>query len=152
MLVYRICLAKWSKQLTASGFPARWNSKGKYVLYTASTTALACLENVVHRNGEGLNANFKLMTIEISSRLKIKRLKKSETPQNWYTIEAYSDCQKIGDQWVDASKFAVLQVPSSIIKNEHNFLINVNHKDMKLINLKKIEDFEFDPRIKSDDP
>jgi len=149
MLVYRICLTKWSKTLTASGYPARWNSKGKYVLYTAGTTALACLENVVHRSGEGLNANFKLMTIEIPSNVKIKQLKTSELQKGWHKIESYADCQKIGDKWIAASKYAVLRVPSSIINNENNYLLNVNHKDMKLIKLKSIEDFEFDTRIKS---
>jgi RES domain-containing protein len=54
MEVYRISLARWTTALTASGNAARWNSKGKFVIYTASSAALACLENVVYRSGEGM--------------------------------------------------------------------------------------------------
>jgi RES domain-containing protein len=45
---------------------------------------------------------------------------------------------------------AVLKVPSSIITKEHNYLINQNHRDFKYIKLIAIEDFDFDPRIKSE--
>jgi RES domain-containing protein len=82
MRVFRISLSKWSNKLTASGYPGRWNSKGKYVIYTAGSRALACLENVVHRSGEGLNNNFKVMIIEIPSKIKITELKKKNSPKN----------------------------------------------------------------------
>ena len=149
MIVYRICLAKWSKKLSASGYPARWNSKGKYVIYTASSRALACLENVVHRSGEGLNDNFKVMLIEIPKKVKIEEVKIDDLPDNWYEFEFYFDCQQIGDEWMSNSKTAVLKVPSSIITKEFNFLVNVNHIDFKHIKLVGIEKFAFDPRIKN---
>lgn len=148
MLVYRISLSKWSKKLTASGYPARWSSKGKFVINTASTRALAYLENVVHRSGEGLNENFKVMVIEIPSRVKIKEIKIEKLSPKWFEFESYSDCQKIGDQWIEDSEYGVMKVPSSIIKREYNYLINVNHKDFKYIKLKAVEEFVFDPRIK----
>jgi len=148
MKVYRISLAKWSKKLTASGFPARWNSKGKFVIYTASSTALACLENVVHRSGEGLNQNFKVMIIEIPSKVKISNINLKKLPKDWHKFEFYSMSQKLGDKWIDSQKTAVLKVPSSIIKREFNYLINPNHPDFKFVKLIDIEDFEFDPRIK----
>lgn len=59
MLVYRIALVKFSDSLKASGRAARWNSNDIDVIYTASSRALACLENVVHRNQLGLSSNFK---------------------------------------------------------------------------------------------
>ena len=149
MIVYRICLAKWSKKLTASGYPSRWNSKGKFVIYTASTRALACLENVVHRSGEGLNDNFKVMLIEIPKIVITGEVKIDDLPKDWFEFEFYSDCQKIGDKWISDSKTAVLKVPSSIIAKEFNYLINVNHRDFKHIKLVGIEDFKFDPRIKN---
>jgi len=148
MKVYRISHLKWSKKLSASGFPARWNSKGKFVIYAASSRALACLENVVHRSGEGLNENFKVMVIEIPSNVKIKEIKKEDLPGDWFTFESYFDCQLIGDSWVDEQKYAVLKVPSSIIVNECNYVININHKNFKRIKLVAVENFNFDPRIK----
>jgi len=61
MNVYRITLEKWAKNLTASGRAARWNSNGFYILYTASTRALACLENVVYRHCIGKDDIFKVL-------------------------------------------------------------------------------------------
>ncbi|TAG17764.1 MAG: RES domain-containing protein [Cytophagales bacterium] len=148
MEVYRISLAKWTGQLVASGGAARWNSKGKFVIYTAATRALACLENVVHRSGEGLNASFKTMIIDIPDTLAIAQIAPRDLPKNWSLYENYHLCQKIGDNWLDALQAPVLQVPSAIIGHEFNFLLNPQHPDFKQIVLKRVEDFAFDVRIK----
>jgi RES domain-containing protein len=150
MRVFRISLSKWSNKLTASGFPGRWNSKGKFVIYTAGSRALACLENVVHRSGEGLNNNFKVMVIEIPSKVKITEIRKKELPKGWYKYKSYSKCQKIGDTWIMDQETAVLKIPSSIISKEYNYLINTSHKDFRYIKLIEIENFDFDPRIKGE--
>ena len=65
MEVYRICLAEYAKGLFASGARGRWNVKGSFVIYTAGSRALACLENVVHRSGEGLQSIFKVLVIHV---------------------------------------------------------------------------------------
>lgn len=149
MEVYRITLAKWSGQLAASGGATRWNSKGKFVIYAAATRALACLENVVHRSGEGLNGLFKTMIIEIPDALLTQKINVGDLPKNWAAYENYHLSQQIGNQWLDAQAFPVLRVPSAIIENEFNFLINPQHPDFKQIALKRVEDFAFDPRIRN---
>lgn len=148
MEVYRITLNKWSKSLKASGYPARWNSKGVFVIYTSNSRALASLENLVHRSGEGLNLVFKTMKIIIPEDLKIKEIKHSQLSRNWFNYENYNECQKIGDQWIDESIYPVMKVPSAIIKMEYNYLINPNHLEFQKIILKDVEDFKFDPRLK----
>jgi len=149
MRVYRITLKKWSKDLKASGYPARWNSKGVFVIYTSSSRALASLENIVHRTSEGLNNLFSTIIIDIPNQLKIKEINQKRLPQNWFEYDSYSDCQKIGDKWITEGKFPILKVPSAIIKKEHNYLINPNHKLFKKVKIKEIENFEFDPRLKT---
>ncbi len=148
MLLYRITLEKWSKTLTASGQPARWNSKGKYVIYTAGSRALACLENVVHRSGEGLSQLFKVMVIEVPDEIHVESVSLENLPENWHEFSSYSFCQQIGDDWIERVSSAILSVPSSIIRQEHNFLINPHHPDFKHIKILRTEDFLFDPRIK----
>ena len=148
MEAYRISLIKWTKKLTASGFPARWNSKGKFVIYTAGSRALACLENVVHRSGEGLNDKFKVMLIQIPDKIKIEEIRLDSLPEGWSKFENYSFTQKIGDNWLENNQTAVLKVPSSIVNMESNYLLNPNHKDFKKIKLRGTEEFEFDSRIK----
>lgn len=147
MLVYRITLDKYSKKLVASGIAARWNSKGNYVIYTAASQALACLENIVHRSGEGLNKLFKVLIIEIADELQIEKVMLSKLRMNWTYYSNFPYTQSIGDAWIEKQTSPVLQVPSAIIPNESNFLFNQHHQDFKKIRIKKVEDFIFDPRL-----
>ncbi len=117
------------------------------MLYTASSRALACLENVVHRSGEGLNNSFKVVVIEIPDDVSITVVKEDQLP-NWTDFAAYSDCQKIGDQWVNDNDTLVLKAPSAIIQKEYNYLLNVNHPQMSKVKILGTEDFQFDSRIK----
>jgi RES domain-containing protein len=148
MEVYRITLKKWSKTLKASGFPGRWNSKGLFVIYTSSSRALASLENLVHRSGEGLNKEFRTLEFEIPNNLKVQEIKQSQLSKNWFNYENYSESQKLGNKWIEESKYPVLKVPSAIVKMEHNYLINPNHEQFQKIRIKTIEEFRFDPRLK----
>lgn len=149
MEVFRIVFTKWAKKLEASGNAARWNSAGNKVIYTAASRALASLENIVHRNGRGLNDQFKVMVINIPATVKTEEIGLAQLPEHWWEISHYPSCRKIGDQWLAAGKTAVLKIPSAIVLHEFNYLLNPNHKDFKKIKLVRIENFRFDPRIKS---
>ena len=147
MNVFRITTAQWSKSLTASGYPARWNAKGRFVIYTAGSRALACLENLVHRSGEGNNALYKVMVIEIPDTILIEEIQTSDLKKDWHLIDNYPYCQLLGGKWLNEQKSAVLRVPSVIIKKENNYLINPNHPDFNQIKLIGNEDFDFDKRF-----
>ena len=147
MIVYRITTEKWSKSLGASGYAARWNAKGSFIIYTAESRSLACLENMVHRSGEGDTALYKVMLIEIPDKVEITKITTGTLKKNWYAIENYPYCQAIGAKWLTDLKTAVLQVPSAVIKKESNYLINPNHPNFKKIKLKTTEGFDFDPRV-----
>lgn len=147
MKVFRITTDKWSKSLTASGYPARWSSKGQFMIYAAESRSLACLENLVHRSGEGSNDLFKVMVIEIPDLLHIEEIDGLTLKKDWHTIDNYNYCQSFGSSWLNGLKSAVLKVPSVIIKKEHNYLINPNHPDFNKIKLTGNEDFDFDRRF-----
>lgn len=149
MLVYRITLEKWSGSLAASGRAARWNSNGRHVIYASWTRSLACLENVVHKKGRGLLGSFKTMLIEVPESVKVQSIEPNDLPGNWQDFEAYPTCQQLGDAWLSGMKSAVLTVPSVIVPQEHNFLMNPQHPDFQHIKLLLTEDFIFDPRIKT---
>jgi len=147
MLVFRICLIKWSHKLTASGFGARWNSNGRFVIYTAESRALACLENLAHRSGEGFNGDFRVLTIEIPGSVKIQEVKLKNLDNDWSKLSKANYCKSIGDSWLDKHETAVLKVPSAIISDECNYLINPNHTDFRKISLVKTDKFIFDHRL-----
>lgn len=150
MIVYRITLAIYSKKLIASGNAARWNSKDKNAIYTAQSKALACLENIVHRNSKGLQKNFRTMVIEIPDNIAIEEIKDAQLNASWKEFYQMPYTQAIGDKWLLSNITAVLKVPSAIVSGDFNYLLNPAHKDYKKIKLVKTEPFEFDDRIKKD--
>ncbi len=150
MIVYRITLAIYAAKLTASGNPARWNPKDIKMIYTAQSKALACLENVVHRNANGLQQNFRVLLIEIPDNVPMEEVKEVNLMTGWQHFENMPYTQSLGNQWIRDAKSAVLKVPSVIIKGEFNYLLNPAHEAYQAIRLLKSELFEFDSRIKGD--
>jgi len=148
MLAYRIVLAKYAGKLVASGRAARWNPNEVEMIYTASSRSLACLENVVHRNQVGLSQLFSILTIECPEHIKIKPISLDDLPENWADFSQMTKTQSIGEKWIRENETAILQVPSSIVNEEVNYLINPNHPDFSAIKLIKTQPFVFDDRIK----
>ena len=153
MQVFRIASAKYSKALIASGNAARWNRENELVLYAAQHRSLATLELVVHRNSLPTTIKYETMVISIAddptfiTDISIKQL-----PKNWQSTAAYSDLQSIGSEWYKTQQSLILRVPSVIIPQEHNFIINTRHPDFfsGKIALTKREEFYFDNRLLKD--
>jgi RES domain-containing protein len=148
MQVYRITLAKFADSLQASGRPARWNGNHVKVIYTSSSQSLSCLENVVHRSSLGLNQNFRLLTINIPDNIKIAEIRLDNLEPGWKDYETFPYTQNIGNEWVKNNETAVLKVPSAIIPQEYNYLLNPNHPNFSKIELIGNRSFIFDHRIK----
>lgn len=147
MIVFRITNEKWSKALSASGYAARWSTRGNFVIYTAESRSLACLENLVHRSGEGNNALYKVMVINIPDKLAVTAIDVNTLKKDWQSFDNYAYCQAIGNKWLNEMKTPILKVPSVIIKKESNCLINPQHPDFTKIKLIATEDFDFDQRF-----
>ena len=147
MIVYRIAKEEYSTALKASGYAARWNYKGSFVIYTAQSRSLACLENLVHRSGEGNNGLYRVMIIEVPDNLKVYGIDETNLKPGWQNFKNYRYCQNMGADWLSTGNSAILKVPSVLIKNEFNFIINTNHPDFKKIKLTGTEDFIFDQRL-----
>ncbi len=147
MDIYRITLARWATSLGGSGRAARWNSADRYVVYAASCRALACLENVVHRTGRGLQADFRTVCIYVPDTLPQAQISLAALPPNWSDFEHYGQCQQLGDAWLLAGETAILRVPSAIIPAEVNYLLNPAHPHFAQITISRVEPFAFDSRL-----
>ncbi len=149
MVVYNIRKVEYSKKLIASGFSNRWNKDEEYVIYTSSSRALAMLELLVHRSGIDLGQGFRLLEIKLNITEKdIEEVKVEKLGKNWQSIEAYTKEQKLGSDWYKKSDKLILKVPSVVISQEYNFIINTRHKDFeKKVKLELVEEIDFDKRI-----
>ena len=150
MEVFRITKKKYADKFFAPGVTGRWNKKGEEVIYTAFSRSLACLENMVHKSGKGGTLSYRTMVIYIPDTLAIEQVSLKDLPENWNQISFCQDCQQKGSEWYTSKKTAVLKVPSAVIPDEFNFVLNVGHTDFKQIKLVDSLPFIFDKRLFDD--
>ena len=154
MRVFRIERGKYLKTtLTGTGTALtsgfRWNSLHTRMVYSAESRALATLEVAVHLDiTEDMPSDRYLVEIEIPDNLKIIEIPISKLPKGWDSKPPLLNTQQIGDDFIYKMKAAVLKVPSSIIHQEYNYLINPLHPDSKKIKVVSKKRFQFDKRIK----
>ena len=147
MEVYRITHNKFASKLTASGRAARWNSNAQFLIYTASSRSLACLENLVHRSGvEGKNY-FKLIIINIPAEITHSLVRLKDLDKDWSDYKNLAKTQRLGDKWLLKKENLILKVPSAIIPEEFNYLIDPAHPQFSQIKIIRTEDFIFDDRL-----
>ena len=129
MLIYRITTAKYASQLSASGAANRWNQEGEFVIYTAESRSLASLELVVHRAAIKPRLQYKVLVIEVDiPKSQIRKISKGELPKNWRSVSEYNTLQELGSAWYTECKKLVFQIPSAIVPQEYNYIINTKHK------------------------
>ena len=75
------------------------------------------------------------MVIEIPDRLSITVIPASGLSPGWRNYRDYKICQALGDKWYAAGETAVLKVPSAVLPQENNFVLNATHKDFAKIKL-----------------
>lgn len=145
MEVFRISKNKYINDLSGTGSRlngGRWNSKGMSVVYTSSYRSLSVLELLVHVPQKNLTNDYQIATIYIPKDIKIKVISVETLPGHWRTIPINPPLQYIGDQWITEGKYCLLQIPSVIIPQEWNYVINPTHpqaKDIKIINTENLQ-------------
>lgn len=131
----------------------RWNRPGQPVVYTASNVALAALETLVHFNAASLPLNRMLVRIDIPPKLWKKRVVAdgASLGLGWDVVPAGMVSLDYGDAWLRSGASAVLQVPSAIIPEEYNILINPKHPDVLntgAIQATKVRRWLYDSRLR----
>ncbi|WP_291909783.1 RES family NAD+ phosphorylase [Chitinophaga sp. CB10] len=150
MDVYRISKCAYINDLSGTGarlYGGRWNSKGHSIVYTAGSRALAALEVLVHIPLKNIIQDFCIAAIHIPDNIGIKTLTPEELPANWQSLTPLPELQCIGDEWIETAKYPVLKIPSVIIADEYNFLINPEHPEAAEILVRKTQPFQFDQRL-----
>ncbi len=129
----------------------RWNRAGRPVVYASSTIALACLETVVHLNQAGLPLNRFLVRIDLPDGMwtKQRTLRAADLAVGWSAIPEGKVSLDAGDAWLLAGDSALLLVPSAIVPEEMNVLINVRHPEAAGIQATKLRTWLYDSRVRS---
>ncbi|WP_026315657.1 RES family NAD+ phosphorylase [Riemerella columbina] len=147
MLAFRIVHRKYANTLFASGMEGRWNLEGRKVLYTAESVALAYLETMYYRRGLGYDKDFKIMVIEVPNNASILQIEDSKLPKDWRDFRNYSACQELGEDWFSKGENLILKVPSAVVVNNYNLVLNTLHPDYQKVKLIDTLDFKPDARL-----
>jgi RES domain-containing protein len=130
----------------------RWNAKGVAVLYTSTSRSLACLETLVHFASGALPLNRILVRIDVPDDIWQSAVKFDPSdPANvgWDVEPAGMVSIDAGTDWANSGRSALLVVPSVIVPEETNVLINPAHADAAKIQATKIRKWTYDGRLKS---
>lgn len=127
----------------------RWNPQGTAVVYASATRALACLETVVHLSAGGLPLNRYLVEIDIPEDIwtAAPRETLATLRVGWDAEPPGRASIGFGAAWLDAGSSAVLFVPSAVVPEEFNILINPRHPDTRRITATKQRRWTYDPRL-----
>ena len=137
MIVYRISECAFIRDLSGKGaalFGSRWNSKDVYMVYTSQSGALALLETVVHRGKVPKPGFYCMVTIDIPDN-NIQTYPPDKLPNDWQTNPPPDSLKKIGDEFIRSNQYLALKVPSVLMTDEHNYLLNPSHSEFKKVKI-----------------
>ena len=129
-------------------YGARWNSPGTAVLYAASHLSLAALEYLVHVDPDDAPDDLVALRLDIPEEWGTALILASPSlPAGWRRTPSPPECQQIGDRWARNGQHLLLQVPSVLIPEVSNLLVNPMHRDAPLVHVSGSRPFSFDPRL-----
>lgn len=147
MLVWRLASGRYLP-LTGEGarlVGGRWNSPGRPMVYASESLALCLAECLVHVTGR-LPNDYVAFKIEVPES-EIERLVISNLKTGWELDMAFT--REIGDEWLREKRSLALVVPSAILPESSNVIINPLHARASKLTVISQQPFAFDPRFRS---
>jgi len=114
---------------------------------TSETLSLAALERLVHFARPLAPPNLVSIRISIPDKSAVQTIGLPDLPMDWRTYPAPEALAGIGDAWYDARKTLLLSVPSAVIPQEYNILINAEHPAIAAVRILDAAAFTFDYRL-----
>jgi RES domain-containing protein len=104
--------------------PGRWNLRGRALVYTSESRALAALETLVHiERPKLLESAYPIIPAEIPDEL-VEHLELGSLGPGWNDLSDLLQTQKIGDEWLKSRVSMALCVPSALVPREFNVLLS----------------------------
>ncbi len=128
---------------------ARWNHAGEHAVYASTSISLAAWETRAHfGQGGRLPWNRFLVRMDVPADVWAGReITPTPLPIGWDAIPEGLVSRALGSNWLSAARTALLVVPSVIVNEEHNVIINPAHAHAKRIKSVKVRRFVYDHRV-----
>lgn len=149
MIIYRLTRSNYKDDISGYGsflYGGRWNSKGQYAFYCAECISLAVLEIVVNYNRSlsPLLPDYYLAEIYVPD-ISIIEIGGSVLKKGWAKDIEYT--RYIGDEFLQSKTTMGLKIPSAVIPEENNFILNPSHEDFKKLKINKNRLYDVDRRL-----
>jgi RES domain-containing protein len=148
MIVYRLATETYKNDLSGNGaklFGGRWNSVGLAVIYTTENISLAVLEILVRADPYTIPLTYHLINIEIPDGIQPLIITSAKLKTVWKDDIGYT--QWMGDEFIKSNNGLLLKVPSAVVDQENNFILNPRHTDFKKVKIVAVKKFIFDKRL-----
>jgi RES domain-containing protein len=130
----------------ARRFGGRWNSPGTAVVYVSESRALALLEVLAGLRSVTPLPAYAMISATFDEAL-VRAIDPRALPSEWRNGLPHPSIQQIGDEWAARLESAVLRVPSVLVPQEYNYLLNPKHPAFSRITIGQPEDVTIDPRL-----
>src|SRR5439155_1224049 len=130
----------------AQRFGGRWNSPGRRVVYVSASKSLALLELIVHLDVAQGIPRLAAFAFELDEK-SIERVAAGRLPRQWRTTAGHSATQQLGDDWLASGRTLALAVPSAIVPEEANYLLNPAHAAFARLTVGRPMPFLLDARL-----
>lgn len=149
--VWRICRRPFvAEALSGRGGLAaagRWHPRGLPVVYCAESPALAALETLVHVEAAEAPADLRLLAVDLPNDCSTETVSAESLSRGWRRSPPGAATQDLGRRWLVASKSLVLIVPSALVPESFNVLINPRHPEAARLRVASSRAFSFDHRL-----
>ena len=107
----------------------RWNHVGTPVVYVSETLSLAALELFIHFTRKDIKLSKSLVSIpvDIPKSLKITGVSVKDLNPDWRMSPPSNSTRDIGTEWAQKEVSSILRVPSAVIPDENNLVLNPKH-------------------------
>lgn len=148
MIVYRLANKDYIDDRDGVGaklFGGRWNAINTPCIYTSEHISLALLEKFIHAKVAENMQNIALLKIELPDDESLFHVDSKKLKQSWTSDFDYT--QWLGEQLLEDQSILAFSVPSAIIPEERNVIINPLSKRFQESRFKEICNFTTDYRL-----
>jgi RES domain-containing protein len=125
----------------------RWSSPGRPVVYAAGHLSLAVVEVLVHTDPDLIPDDLAVFQIDVPDTAGTDVVRVDDLPADWARRPNPLVCRQVGDAWLARGESLVLGVPSAVVPEELNYLINPAHPAASDVRVIAQRPFAFDPRL-----
>ncbi|MBI4264940.1 MAG: RES domain-containing protein [Acidobacteria bacterium] len=130
----------------AAAEDARWNGRGRHVIYAAEHYATALLEKAAQLNSLRIPRTLVYVRINAPPDVSIEEVRIGDLP-GWDSDEK-AVSQAFGDRWYDEQRSLILLVPSLAAPGlERNVLINQRHPEFGRVTTSDAEPVRCHPKL-----